>query len=155
MSTTRGWPVGRAGSRGFLDMILLRQLRLPLCFGACPLGFGDAVPDSTFAWSCFILLDLAPCSGLGRPGLDPGSLPRPRPLCLPAPGLPQFPSGRQPPSRAAAWASPGGMAASGDPSTLGRTSSQYGNVAEWLRGQPWTCHKPLSRASVSLSVKVE
>ena len=47
--------------------------------GACPLGFGAAVQDSTFAWSCFILLDLAPCSGLGRSSLDPDPLPRPRP----------------------------------------------------------------------------
>lgn len=102
MSITHGWPVGRGGSRGFLDSILLRQTEIAFAFwkpqhtllthtelivgenlyapsGACPLGFGDAVPDSTFAWSCFILLDLAPCSGLGRSSLDPDSLPRPRP----------------------------------------------------------------------------
>lgn len=64
--------------------------------GARPLGFGAAVPDSTFAWSCFLLLDLAPRYGLGRSSLDPNSLPGPRPLQMPAPGLPQFPSAALP-----------------------------------------------------------
>lgn len=65
--------------------------------GARPLGFGAAVLDSTFAWSCFLLLDLAPRYGLGRSSLDPDSLPGPRPLQMPAPGLPQFPSAARPP----------------------------------------------------------
>ena len=101
--------------------------------GACRLGFGAAMSDSAFARSCFILLDLAPCSGLGRSNLDPDSLPRPRPLCLPTPGLPQFPLARPPPSGSVAQTSPGAVAASGDPGTLVWTSSQPGHVAKWLR----------------------
>lgn len=94
--------------------------------GARPLGFGAAVLDSTFAWSCFLLLDLAPRYGLGRSSLDPDSLPGPRPLQMPAPGLPQFPSAARPPppkpprpprclclSRSAALSPPGSMAPGG------------------------------------------
>lgn len=105
--------VHRGGSRDALDLILLlRQFEIafavwrpqhtPLTYtelivgeklfapSAHPLGFGAAVPDSAFVWSCFILLDLAPCSVLGRLSLDPDSLLGPRPPCLPAPGLPRF-----------------------------------------------------------------
>lgn len=103
MSSTRGWLVGREGSRAILDVILLRQPEIAFVFWrlqhtplthtelivgenlftpseACPLGFGASVPDFTFAWSCFMLLDLAPCSGLERSSLDLDSLPRPRAL---------------------------------------------------------------------------
>lgn len=96
-------------------------------------GSRAAMSDSSFAWSGFILLDLAPCSGLGRSHSDPDSLPRPRPPCLPTPGLPQFPSARPPPSPSAARTSPGDVAARGDPDTLAWTSSQPGHVAKWLR----------------------
>ena len=107
-----GWCTG---GQGVLDVLLHSDsLGSPLPFGGCstplthaeltvgetlrapsgtrPVGFGASVPDSTFARSCFILLDLAPCSRLGRSSLDPSSLPGPRPLCRPAPGLLQFPS---------------------------------------------------------------
>lgn len=92
--------------------------------GARPLGFGAAVPDSTFAWSCFLLLDLAACYGLGlawipTPSQDLG-------LCkCQLPGFrsfrqQQYPTPQTPrpprclhPSRSAALSPPGGMAPGG------------------------------------------
>lgn len=46
------------------ELTVGENLRAPS--GARPLGFGASGPDSTFARSCFFLLDLAPCSRLGR-----------------------------------------------------------------------------------------